>query len=144
MPKCYLLAISGGSSLDQHSNNITLFNLVEQLNFPKQSPPPPGSLMPLEVHAYFQLEPRELNQRFELRFVLVSENGLETPTDAFPHRSSTPRYRTRTFGLPAPPVPGAYELRVDSRPVGSEDWMRDARGWPLLVVHNEPRPAVTH
>ena len=144
MPKCYLLAVAGGSSLDQHSNNITLFNLVEQLNFPKQGLPPPGSLMPLEVHAYFQLESRELSQKWEVRFVLVAESGLETPTDVFPHRSTTLRYRTRTFGLPAPPVAGSYELRVDCRPTGSEDWTRDARSWPLLVVHNEPRPAVTH
>ena len=32
MPSCYLLAVCGGSSLDQHSNNVTLFNLVEQIN----------------------------------------------------------------------------------------------------------------
>jgi hypothetical protein len=144
MPKCYLLAVSGGSSLDQHSNNITLFNLVEQLNFPKQSLPPPGALMPLEVHAYFQLDARELQQKFELRFVLVSENGLETPSDTFPHRSTTLRYRTRTYGLPAPPIAGSYELRVDSRVAGDEGWTRDPRSWPLLVMHNEPRPAVTH
>ena len=144
MPRCYLLAVSGGSSLDQQSNNITLFNLVEQLNFPKQNLPPAGSLMPLEVHAYFHLDARELHQKFELRFVLVCDNGLETPTDVFSHRSSTPRYRTRTYGLPAPPIAGSYELRVDSRPVGEDGWTRDPRAWPLLVVHNEPRPAVTH
>jgi hypothetical protein len=144
MPKCYLLAVSGGSSLDQHSNNITLFNLVEQLNFPKHALPPPGTQMPLEVHAYFQLDPRELNQKFEIRFVLVADTGLELPTDAFPHRATTQRYRTRTFGLPAPPVAGSYELKVDSRAAGTETWTRDSRGWPLLVVHAEPRPAVTH
>jgi hypothetical protein len=144
MPKCYLLAIAGGSSLDQQSNNITLFNLVEQLNFPRHNAPPPGALLPLEVHAYFRLDPRELNQRFELRYVLVADTGLETPTEVFSHRSSTPRFRTRTYGLPAPPVPGSYEIRVDSRMAGQEDWSRDPQSWPLTVVHNEPRPAVTH
>jgi hypothetical protein len=144
MPKCYLVAVSGGSSLDQHSNNITLFNLVEQLNFPKRSLPQPGALLPLELHAYFQLAANELNQRFEVRFVLVGTTGLETPTEAFPHRSTTLRYRTRTFGLPAPPIAGSYELCVDSRPAGSETWTRDTVSWPLLVVHSEPRPAVTH
>jgi hypothetical protein len=144
MPKCYLVAVSGGSSLDQHSNNITLFNLVEQLNFPKHAPPQPGALLPLELHAYFQLAATELNQRFEIRFVLVGTTGLETPTEAFSHRSTTLRYRTRTFGLPAPPIAGSYELCVDSRPAGSETWTRDTSSWPLLVVHSEPRPAVTH
>jgi hypothetical protein len=144
MPKCYLVAVSGGSSLDQHSNNITLFNLVEQLNFPKQALPQAGALLPLELHAYFQLSANELNQRFELRFVLVGTTGLETPTEVFSHRSTTLRYRTRTFGLPTPPVAGSYELRVESRLAGSEDWTRDTASWPLLVVHSEPRPVVTH
>jgi len=144
MPKCYLVAVSGGSSLDQHSNNITLFNLVEQLNFPKQQLPQPGALLPLELHAYFQLSSNELNQRFELRFVLVGTTGLETPTEVFSHRSATLRYRTRTFGLPTPPIAGSYELRVESRVAGSETWTRDSASWPLLVVHSEPRPVVTH
>jgi hypothetical protein len=144
MPKCYLVAVSGGSSLDQHSNNITLFNLVEQLNFPKHALPKPGALLPLELHAYFQLEAVELNQRFEIRFVLLGTTGLETPTEVFAHRSSTLRYRTRTFGLPAPPVAGSYELCVESRPAGSETWTRDPASWPLLVVHSDPRPTVTH
>ncbi len=144
MPKCYLLAIGGGSSVDQHSNNVTLFNLVEQLNFPSQTFPPPGALLPLEVHAYFRLDAFELNQKFELRFVLVGQSGLETPTSIFPHRASTPRYRTRTFGIPAPPTAGSYELKVDWRPSADAEWVRDPACWPLLVAESEQRPAVTH
>jgi len=144
MPKCYLLAIGGGSSVDQHSNNITLFNLVEQLTFPRQSLPPPGALLPLEVHAYFRLEPFEINKKFDVRFVLVGDNGLETPTNVFSHRPATPRYRTRTFGLPAPPVAGSYELKVEYRVDAEDTWERDPVAWPLLVQHSEPRPAVTH
>jgi hypothetical protein len=144
MPKCYLLAVGSGSSVDQHSNNITLFNLVEQLNFPRQSWPPPGALLPLEMHAYLRLDAFELNQKFELRFVVVGENGLETPTNAFSHRSTTARYRTRTFGLPAPPGPGGYELRVEFRGHSDAAWQRDPMSWPLIVTLSEPRPQVTH
>ena len=144
MPKCYLLALVGGSSLDRHSNNVTLFNLVEQLNFPKDRPPPPGAVMPLEVHAYFQLDEAELNQRFQVRFSMVAPSGLETLTDAFSYRSSTPRYRTRTVGLPVPPVSGSYELRVDTRRGDDDNWVRQSATWPLIVAETEPRPAVTH
>jgi len=144
MPKCYLLAIGGGSSVDQHSNNVTLFNLVEQLNFPRQKWPPAGALLPLEVHAYLQLDAFELNQKFELRFVLVGDNGLETPTSVFSHRSATQRYRTRTLGLPAPPAAGSYELRVEYRVHADSEWSRDSMAWPLRVAENEPRPSVTH
>jgi hypothetical protein len=144
MPKCYLLAIGGGSSVDQQSNNITLFNLVEQLNFPARQWPPAGALLPLEVHAYLRLDAYELNQKFELRFVLVGDNGLETPTSVFSHRSATARYRTRTFGLPAPPAAGNYELRVEYRAHADAPWARDVMSWPLRVAESEQRPAVTH
>jgi hypothetical protein len=142
--KCYLLAVCSGSSLDQHSNNISLFNLVEQLNFPPHAHPPAGTRLPLEIHAYFELRPEELEQRFDVRFALVESNGLETLTDPFQHKSTTPRYRTRTLGLPAPPGPGSYQLRIDFRASGTEAWLRDASSWPLLVVRSEERPRVTH
>jgi hypothetical protein len=144
MLKCYLLALVGGSSLDRYSNNVTLFNLVEQLNFPKERPPPPGAVLPLEAHAYFQLDTEDLNQRFEVRFALVAQSGLETVTDAFSHRSTTMRFRTRTMGLPIPPVSGNYELRVDTRRDDSEGWRRQQASWPVIVAETEPRPAVTH
>jgi hypothetical protein len=142
--RCYLLTLAGGSSLDQQSNNVSLFNVVEQLNLPHGVEPPPNALVPVEIHAYFQLTDAELNQRFEVRFALVATSGLETLTDAHVHRSSTPRYRTRVLGLPVPPIPDNYELRVDARPVGGEHWTRDPLRWPLIVVQAEPRPAVTH
>jgi hypothetical protein len=142
--KCYLLAVCSGSSLDQHSNNITLFNLVEQLNFPPHAEPPAGALLPLEIHAYFELRPEQIDQRFDVRFALVESNGLETVTEPFQHKSTTPRYRTRTLGLPAPPGPGSYQLRIDFRPTGTESWLRDSASWPLLVVRPEERPRVTH
>ncbi|HVJ20022.1 MAG TPA: hypothetical protein VM686_31625 [Polyangiaceae bacterium] len=142
--RCYFLALVSGSSLDQQSNNVTLFNLVEQLNFPPSKQPPPGALLPIEIHAYFQLYQQEVNQRFDVRFAIVESSGLETVTEPFQHKSSTQRYRTRTLGLPAPPEPGSYQLRVDFKPADSEEWVRDAASWPLLVVRTEPRPQVTH
>lgn len=144
MPRCYLLTLASSSSLDQQSNNVSLFNVVEQVNLPRGVEPPPGALLPVEIHAYFQLDPSELNQRFELRFTLVASTGLETITDAYPHKSSTPRYRTRTMGMPVPPIADSYQLRIETRPVGSEDWARDPMTWPLIVALAEARPAVTH
>jgi hypothetical protein len=144
MPKCYLLTLVGGSSLDRYTNNVTLFNLVEQLNFPKERRPPPGAMVPLEIHAYFLLDSEELNQRFEVRYSLVASSGLETLTDIFSHRSSTPRFRTRMVGLPIPPVEGEYQLRVDTRRDESQAWQRQSASWPVIIAETEPRPAVTH
>jgi hypothetical protein len=139
-----LLTLSSGSSLDQQSNNVSLFNIVEQLNLPRNVEPPPGALLPLEIHAYFHLDTTELNQRFEMRFALVASSGLETLTDAHAHKSPTLRYRTRTMGLPVPPIADSYQLRVDLRAVGSEQWARDPLAWPLVVAQAEARPAITH
>jgi hypothetical protein len=144
MPKCYFLTLCGGSSLDQHSNNVTLFNIVEQVNLQPNVDPPPGAFLPLEVHAYFLLGPGEISQPFELRFALVAPTGLELLTDATQHKSTTPRYRTRSLGVPAPAVPGNYELRVDIRKAGSEGFSRESLHWPLVVARVEPRPAVVH
>jgi hypothetical protein len=138
MPKCYFLTLCGGSSLDQQSNNVTLFNVVEQVNLQPHVDPPPGAVLPLEVHAYFLLGPGELSQPFELRFAVVAPTGLELLTDATQHRSSTPRYRTRSFGLPAPIVPGNYQLCVDVRQPGSEGFTRESVSWPLVVARLEP------
>jgi len=144
MPKCYFLTLCGGSSLDQHSNNVTLFNIVEQVNLQPNVDPPPGAYLPLEVHAYFLLGPGELSQPFDVRFALVAPTGLELLTDATSHKSTTPRYRTRSLGLPAPAVPGNYQLCVDIRQPGTEGFTRDSSTWPLVVARLEPRPAVVH
>ena len=144
MPKCYFITLCGGSSLDQHSNNVTLFNIVEQVNLQPNVEPPPGAFLPLEVHAYFLLGPGEISQPFELRFALVAPTGLETLTDSTQHRSSTPRYRTRSLGLPAPIVPGNYQLCVDIKQPGTDNFTRDILNWPLVVARLEPRPNVIH
>lgn len=144
MPRCYLLTVCSGSSVDQQSNNATLFNLVEQLNVPPGAPPPPRGLVPLEVHAYFQLAPEEIHRPFDVRFVMVASTGLETVGEAFPHKSPSPRFRTRTVGLPFPPVAGSYQLRVDFRLHGEEGWRRDPILWPIAIVEIESTPMVTH
>jgi hypothetical protein len=144
MPKCYFLTLCGGSSLDQHSNNVTLFNIVEQVNLQPGHEPPPGAYLPLEVHAYFVLGPGEVSQPFEVRFALVAPTGLELLTDPSQHKSTTPRYRTRSLGLPAPIVPGNYQLYVDIKQPGTDGFSREALSWPLVVARLEPRPAVVH
>ncbi len=144
MLRCYLLTLCSGASLDQHSNNVSLFNLVEQINVPPGAPPPPNGTLPLEIHAYFALSGEDLGESFEMRFALRADSGLETYSDVFKHRSVTPRYRTRTLGLPAPPVLGTYELCVDFRREGTGEWRRDPAIWPLFVVEAPPQAAVVH
>ena len=144
MPRCYFLAVAGGSSVDQQSNNVTLFNLVEQINVPPGAPPPPQGIVPLEIHAYFHVTQEESGRDFEVRFVMLATTGLETPTDPFRYRAVTPRFRTRTLGLPFPPVSGQYELKVETRVVGEEFYRREPLAWPVAIVEHVPRPEAVH
>ncbi len=144
MPSCYLLAVCAGASLDRHSNNVSLFNLVEQVNVRPGASRPPNGLLPLEVHAYFHVDPQEVHFEFEVRFAVAADSGLETFSDPIRHRAATPRYRTRTIGLPLPPVLGQYGVCVEWRMVGSEGWHREPLRWPLAMVETSPKPAVTH
>ena len=157
---CYLLCVSSGSAIDRQSNNVSLFNLVEQINVPPNTPPPPRGLIPVEIHAYFQLSQFHVQREFELRFALRAESGLETLSEVFRHRVTAPRFRVRTLGLPYPPVLGQYTLQVDLRVLGermsgervigdrlpAEDgaWQRQTAAWPLALYEIEQRPKVTH
>jgi hypothetical protein len=142
---CYLLCVSSGSAVDRQSNNVSLFSLVEQINVPPRMPPPARGLIPLEVHAYFQLTPGQVHRDFEMRFALLAESGLETLSDVFRHRVTAPRFRVRTLGLPYPPVLGQYSLQVDFRMVGeSLAWQRQSAAWPIALHEIETRPRVTH
>lgn len=145
MAQCYLLCISSGSAIDRHSNNVSLFTLVEQINVPAGTPPPPRGLIPVEIHTYLLLAGGELNRDFELRYALCAETGLETLSDVFRHRATTSRFRIRTLGLPYPPVAGQYQLQVDFRIAGDEArWQRQAAAWPIALHELERRPRVTH
>lgn len=144
MPRCYLLTVCVGSSVDQQSNNATLFQLVEQVNLAATAPDPLPSLVPLELHAYFDVSAEEEALHVEFRFVLVGEDGAETASDAVSHQLAGPRLRTRTLGLPFPATPGAHELRVDWRLRGGITWHRENSRWPLLLLRDDPTPRITH
>lgn len=144
VPHCYLLTVCSGSSVDQHSNNPSLFNLVEHISMAPNTPPPPKGLIPLEVHAYWKLDAAELEVDFYVRLVMVASTGLETPGPTFKHRSTASRFRTRTLGLPFPPVPGEYRLFVDWTFDQEGQWRRQGSFWPLSLRIIENKPVVTH
>lgn len=144
VPHCYFLSVCSGSSVDQHSNNPSLFNLVEHISIPPDATPPPNGVIPLEVHAYWRLEPAEFNVDFHVRFVMVASTGLETPSISFKHRAGTSRFRTRTMGLPFPPVADEYKLCVDWSFDGEDNWHRQGQAWPILIRVAEKKPIVTH
>jgi hypothetical protein len=143
MPHCYALTVCLGSSLDQHTSNISLFSLVEQINVPPGAPPPPKNTLPLEVHCYFRLQGDEVGRELFMRFVLLGQSGLSSYSEVHRHRPAGHRFRTRTLGVPFPPGPGHYDLYVEFRNADG-DWLRDPLCWPMSLVEARPASAVTH
>jgi hypothetical protein len=144
VPSCYLLTVCSGSTVDRHTNNASLFNLVERVSIARDHNIPPGGAIPLEVHAYWNLSPADLERDLQMRWVMVAETGLETSSPTLRHRPKGRRFKTRTVGVPLPPVAGNYVLHVDSRRDDDDAWDRQPVSWPLSIVEAAGRPRVTH
>ena len=134
--------------MDRFSNNPSLFGLIEQVNVRPDAQPPRSGVLPVEVHAYFQLSEIEQAREFQVRLVLAAESGLETFGEPFGGRATAGRFRVRTLGVPYPPVLGQYTLRVEFRMLsdqgGEDSWQRQAASWPIAFRQLEQRPRVTH
>ena len=112
MPRCYLLAVCRSSSIDQVSNNLSLFTMIEQLEAARESIPSealsslapevrPSVVFDTELHICWLFTEEELGRPFVIRYV-VYESGEEVLAGApysfcITHASvSTPRPRAWT------------------------------------------------
>ena len=140
-----MLCVCAGSSVDQQSNNVSLFSLVEHVNIPPMVTPPGRGAIPVEAHTYWRFEPTEMQRDLQVRYVMVNlATQLETSSDTLKHRAVTARVRSRLAGIPFPPVVGNYELRVDWRWDDQNEWTRTDQAWPLTITEGKPQPRVTH
>ena len=140
-----MLCACAGSSVDQHTNNVSLFNLVDHVHV---APGAFGSLraiVPIEAHAYWRFRREELNQELEVRYVMINESTtLETASESVKHRVVSLRMRSRLVGVPLPPVADDYELGIDWRWTSETSWRREAQRWPLKILERSAKPRVTH
>ena len=133
MPRCYLLTVCTGSSLDESSNNFSLFNLVEQVQVGAQAPA--ELVLPLEVHIHLAWSETEFDLPHELRWVVRTEGGGEVLGPVQPLCANSPHLRLRSFGLTVPRFSGPSEVRVEWRSAGSVEWTREPAWWPLQLAH---------
>lgn len=130
MPRPYLIALCVGSSLDQGTNNYTLFNLTEELqveNIPAR--------LPLELHVYYEFNETERGRDFEIRIVITGEGDAISRSAPFTVVSHHARHRVRFQGFEVPAF-GQLWLFSEIRPrhADSENlWERSRFGWPLVV-----------
>lgn len=135
MLHCYLLALASGSSVDQVSNNFSLFNLVEQL---RVSDNLLGRELGIEAHIYWLVGEQARDKDFEVRVVRIGADGSEDAGAALPFRPApTDRVRFRAGAFRLPNAYGNYLLVVEWRAKGNDDWHREHATWPL-TVEKEP------
>lgn len=139
LPRPYLVAISSGSSVDQRSNNFSLFTLIEQVQLPRIP-----TTLPLEVHVYYEFDEAEMGRPHEVRVDVVDARGVSRWQSAWtPVTSPTPRNRIVLEGVGVPEA-GYFHVFATIRPAGEpvDDAQRSSFGWPLEVRQAEqPRAA---
>jgi len=130
MPDCYFLAISEGAALDKTTNNWSLFNLIEQIRIAEI---PVG--VPFQVHTYWNQDPGDYGQKFDVRVVLVrmqEDQPKAAPVDEehvileYTFTASTAeRNRLRVVGGFEVPCLGDMIVKIDWRRHDSGDpWTR--------------------
>ena len=140
-----MLCACAGSSVDQQTNNVSLFNLVDQVRVAPRALTSGRAVVPVEAHAYWRFAHEEVGREIEVRYVMTNEaTTLETFSDSVKHRVVTLRMRSRLVGIPLPPVADDYALGVDWRWVDGDRWTREVQIWPMRIREATPRPRVTH
>ncbi len=122
---CFMLAVSQASTLDRYTNNFSLFFLLEEVT-------PAGYPARLKVHshAFFEVPEEERKVEHEVRLALVSGERDCFFSDPLKVKPGAERHRVRMNGLVVP-EPGQYRVHIEWRPLGTEDWMREATYWPI-------------
>jgi len=131
MPRLLFVSASLSTAVDQRSNQLSLFHMVEQFNPPKY----PAILPYFEVVTLWQKETGDNDGRFEQRLRMLSPGGVEEvaifivefPMERIRHRAIVGFSGIRVS------EPGFYEIEVCVRPKGEEMW-GDPKGAYFIQV----------
>lgn len=137
LPHPYLVAVCGSSSVDQRSNNFSLFVLVEAVQLPVVP-----TTLPLEMHVYYEFEEAEVGRPYQVRVELVDQRGISRWQSPWtPVTSLSRRHRVVLAGLGIPDA-GYFHLFAAMRPDGEpvDDAQRSSFGWPFEVTRAEAPP----
>lgn len=135
MPRIYFVGVCLTSMVDQRTNNMSLINLVEQV----QAPSLPTTF-PFEVHVYAELDEVDRGRPHHVRIVVTDRQG-EHVLVAAPTRieSLAARHRLVSQDLLLDRA-GYFLVTAEIAPadVESPRWVRFPGGWPLEVTQGPP------
>ncbi len=131
MARLLFVGAALSTAVDQRSNQLSLFHMVEQFN-PGRFP---ATLPYFEVVCLWQKETGDNDTRFEERVRMLSPGGVEEVAN-FTVEFPLERMRHRAIvGFSGIKVnePGFYEIEVCSRVKGEEEW-GDPKGSYFIQV----------
>ncbi len=121
MPDCYMLAICRGTSIDQATNNLTIFGIVEGVagdNYP--------GILPLEIISIWSFTPEDYRVEFEVRIIthdIQSANKAPHFSDPIALIAEGSRLRLAMQGGVYLDGPGYKRLSMQIREKGTENWL---------------------
>lgn len=140
--RCYLFAICQSTAIDRDTNNFSLFNVFEVIQLFQFEP---GQVLPLQSVIALQVEATEMGREIEMRTIWLDSEGTESSGVVNPVYLTHSRIRIRSQFLRAPASLGSYELRLEWRWKGDDEWHRENVSWPLiladLAVSLPPQPS---
>jgi hypothetical protein len=132
--RCYLVALCKGSAVDRDTNNISLFELIEEVQITAFNPAFP---LFLQAHVYLKALPEEIGREVDVRGVWVAEDGSRHPSPGERFLLPHARIRIRSATLFPPPILGAYDFVVEWRWPDDAEWHRENAAWPIVL--SEPQ-----
>lgn len=134
MPRCYLLAVSKSSSLDESTNSWSLFNLVEEVQIGgglgEEQVVEVRPVLPYEIHAQWEFQEDEMGTPFEFRISIELDGQEPLESQTFTITSEHRRNRVRMTGVQVPGV-GSGQVRARWRQTGDEEWTLEPVAWPI-------------
>jgi hypothetical protein len=130
--RCYILTACAGTAVDRDTNNVTMFNMMEEALLP--APFVAGALVGIQTLVGLQAGPGELGREVDVRLVWCKVDAGDEPSVVHRIQVTHPRVRIRAALLKLPTTPGQYDLRLEWKWAGEEEqWHREAATWPLLL-----------
>jgi hypothetical protein len=131
--ECYFVAIAQGSAVDQETNNLSVFSLVEVLQVAALPTSAEPVMLPIEGHAYIE-QPTSQERRLDGRLLWINEGGETALAGEFLNLAlANRRMRLRFRGLRLPPWgAGNLHLIAEWRETPGEGvWTRSGPAWPV-------------
>lgn len=142
---CFSVFLCAQSNQDRDTGAYAFFNVIESLGVPESGL---GRPVGLEVDSFWLFPDEMIGRSVEFRVETKNvadgtsthapEGTIEVVSAQLPN-SKIRRSRVRQMGFLVPPTYGDYEIRLNWRNLGEEDWRVGDAFW-TLVLAKAPEP----